>query len=122
MSDLGLISGAGVQLLPPAILTISLAPMTTMVILLAVGSVLYLWRINHLMKTVPKEALEASPDRWTRQQVRETYERLLKKPISFAEHLPPKQDRRYVVIGGSGRSNPPSTPVQESAHYLGSCA
>lgn len=63
---------------------------------------LYLWKLNSALKKTPPEALAVSPDRWTDQEIRETYERVKSNPIAWAEHLPPKLNRRYIVTGGSG--------------------
>ncbi|KAL0936423.1 3-beta hydroxysteroid dehydrogenase/isomerase family [Colletotrichum truncatum] len=64
--------------------------------------VLYLWKINRSMSTTPPEALRVSPDRWTPEQVKQTFERLEKQPIDWTPHLPPKLDRRYIIVGGAG--------------------
>ena len=63
---------------------------------------LYLWHVDHGMRVVPAEVTKLSPHRWTDEEVRETYERLAAKPLDWTPHLPPKLDRRYVVVGGSG--------------------
>ncbi|KAK3394656.1 hypothetical protein B0H63DRAFT_517761 [Podospora didyma] len=60
-----------------------------------------LYRINLAMKVVPEAARKASPCRWTRQEIRDTYSRVKQSPILFAKHLPPRLDRRYIVVGGS---------------------
>lgn len=73
---------------------------------LAAAALLYLWKINLAMSTTPPEALRISPDRWTPEQVKRTFERLEKEPIDWTPHLPPKLDRRYIVVGGSGTSFP----------------
>ena len=62
----------------------------------------WLCRINAAMKVEPEAARKASPWRWTRQEIRDTYERVKQNPIDFTKHLPPRQDRRYIVVGGSG--------------------
>ncbi|KAL2146862.1 hypothetical protein VTI28DRAFT_1965 [Corynascus sepedonium] len=54
------------------------------------------------MKSVPEDARRASPNRWTKDQLRSTYERVKQKPIDFTKLLPPRLERRYVVVGGSG--------------------
>ncbi|KAL2261048.1 hypothetical protein VTK26DRAFT_4768 [Humicola hyalothermophila] len=69
---------------------------------LAVGALIWLYRINAGMTYVPAEAAKASPVRWTRQQLRDTYERVKRNPVDFFKALPPRLDRRYVVVGGSG--------------------
>lgn len=65
--------------------------------------VLWLYRVNKAMQAVPEEAAKAFPGHWTSQQIRETYERLKKTPSDFVKHLPPKLDRKYVVVGGAGK-------------------
>lgn len=67
----------------------------------------YLIWINHLLSSTPEEVRRLSPHRWTRHQVKETYQRLLDDkppttPSTCASNYPPKLDRRYIVTGGSG--------------------
>ncbi|KAL1839146.1 hypothetical protein VTJ49DRAFT_1842 [Mycothermus thermophilus] len=64
--------------------------------------VLYLFRANSALKTVPDLVRKASPHRWTKEEVQETYERVKKEPFDFTRLLPRRLDRRYVVVGGSG--------------------
>lgn len=71
---------------------------------------LYLYKINQSMHSIPKQSLAASPKRWTKEEIRETYERVCKEPIDFKKHLPPRQNRRYVVVGGSGELGPAVPP------------
>lgn len=65
-------------------------------------ALVWLYRINRAMQAVPKEAAEISPRRWTREQIRDAYECVKQTPLDFAKRLPPRLDRRYVVLGGSG--------------------
>lgn len=67
---------------------------------------LYLYRVNQLWTSVPQEALDYSPHRWTDDEILKTYERVCREPIDFKKVLPPKLERRYVVVGGSGESRP----------------
>lgn len=76
---------------------------STLVILGPIA-VLYLWLVNRAIVRVPKEVQKVSPQRWTKREIKETYERVEKNPIDFTPHLPPKLDRRYVVVGSSGMS------------------
>ncbi|KAI0377993.1 NAD(P)-binding protein [Hypomontagnella monticulosa] len=69
--------------------------------LLVIG-VAWVWKLNSAMKQTPPEVLEASPHRWTNQEVKDTYQRIKANPIDWAKHLPPKLDRRYIITGGSG--------------------
>ncbi|KAK4105434.1 NAD(P)-binding protein [Parathielavia hyrcaniae] len=74
------------------------------VVIGAVAFVALAWllRINAALQSVPEGARQASPRRWTKQELRDTYERLKQKPLDFVRLLPPRLDRRYVVVGGSG--------------------
>lgn len=64
--------------------------------------VLYLRHVNNGMKQTPSEALELSPHRFTDEEIRETYQKVSAKPLDWTPYLPPKLQRRYVVVGGSG--------------------
>lgn len=65
-------------------------------------AVLYLNHVNNAMKRVPEEARRASPHRWTVDEVKEAYKKALEDPVDTTKAVPPKQSRRYVVVGGSG--------------------
>ena len=67
-----------------------------------ISLVLYLLRIDQLLRRTPDEVKQLSGPRWTRAQLQKTYERLKETPISYNDKLPPKLDRRYVITGGSG--------------------
>jgi hypothetical protein len=66
--------------------------------------IFYLWLVNEAIVRLPEPIQKISPRRWTEREMKETYERVSKKPIDFAPHLPPKLERRYIVVGGSGKS------------------
>jgi nucleoside-diphosphate-sugar epimerase len=55
-----------------------------------------------VLKSTPKEALRLAPHRWTDDEIKSTYQRISAHPVDIRPHLPPKQNRRYVVVGGSG--------------------
>lgn len=80
---------------------VGLLPLSLVVV---VAGALWVYGVNRTMNTVPPEALKLSPEsnRWTKEHMRETYERVKKNPIDIKKHLPPKLDRRYIVVGGSG--------------------
>ncbi len=88
-------------------------------VIVAVGVMASVWliRINSAMQSVPEAVRQASPRRWTKEQLRETYNRVKQKPIDFRSLLPPRLERRYVVVGGSGE--PPLTPTPHSWSLLG---
>ncbi|KAI9655374.1 MAG: hypothetical protein M1821_005521 [Bathelium mastoideum] len=78
-----------------------------MIILSTIGvviflSILYLVHVNNVYYRVPEEARKLSAPEWTEEEIRQAYEKVGEKPIDFTAHLPPRQDRRYVVVGGSG--------------------
>jgi len=62
----------------------------------------YLWRLNRAISGVPIQAQKLSPHRWTPEEVKAAYAKIEKTPIDAASNLPPKLERRYVVVGGSG--------------------
>jgi len=62
----------------------------------------YLYHVNAAMKRVPDMAHKSSPNRWTVAEIEATYKKILESPIDVTRSLPPKQARRYVVVGGSG--------------------
>ncbi|KAJ5085389.1 hypothetical protein N7532_010160 [Penicillium argentinense] len=72
------------------------------IILALLGVGLYLRHVNTIMKAVPPEATAASPHRWTIEQIKAGYKKALENPVEVDQSLPPKQARRYVVVGGSG--------------------
>ncbi|KAK3984824.1 hypothetical protein QBC44DRAFT_300501 [Cladorrhinum sp. PSN332] len=69
--------------------------------ILGVG-LIWLYRFNSALRAIPEEIRKLAPRRWTAQEVRDTYERLKRNPIDFLKIIPPKLDRRYVIVGGSG--------------------
>ncbi|KAL4919351.1 hypothetical protein BDW62DRAFT_44400 [Aspergillus aurantiobrunneus] len=63
---------------------------------------LYIYHVNSAMCDVPKEARNLSPHRWTVNEIMTAYKKAAQAPIDVAESLPPRQGRRYIVVGGSG--------------------
>ncbi|CDM33293.1 hypothetical protein DTO013E5_9124 [Penicillium roqueforti] len=77
--------------------------MTSLIVAsLAVLGALYMWRVNSAMKVVPEEARKLSPHRWTVEEIKAAYKKSLENPIDVTKSLPPKQSRRYVIVGGTG--------------------
>ncbi|KEY70839.1 hypothetical protein S7711_08538 [Stachybotrys chartarum IBT 7711] len=72
--------------------------------MLAVGSLglIYLARINYLLKQVPVEVQKFLGPEWTAERLKRTYRELEEHPITFHSGIPPKLERRYVVTGGNG--------------------
>ncbi|KAK4197172.1 hypothetical protein QBC40DRAFT_232855 [Triangularia verruculosa] len=65
----------------------------------------YLARLNRILLNTPESIQKVSPKRWTKDELRQTYQRLEKNPITikdYASRIPPKLDRRYIITGGSG--------------------
>ncbi|KAK3934542.1 hypothetical protein QBC46DRAFT_399495 [Diplogelasinospora grovesii] len=66
---------------------------------------IYLFQLNRLISGTPDEVKRLTPTRWTRKQLLETCQRLERDPIttrSYADRIPRKLERRYIVTGGSG--------------------
>lgn len=68
---------------------------------------LYLYHVNRAMTKVPEEARLLSPRRWTAEEIKEAYRKAIESPVDVSKSLPPKQHRRYIVVGGSGMSTLP---------------
>lgn len=81
---------------------VRLAPAFSAILL--IGLCLYLYYINSLMSGTPDHVRAISPRRWTREELLETYRRLEKVPIDYVNQIPPRQNRRYIVVGGSGKA------------------
>ncbi|RAK95105.1 putative 3-beta hydroxysteroid dehydrogenase/isomerase family protein [Aspergillus ibericus CBS 121593] len=65
-------------------------------------ALLYLYHVNRGMKSIPDEVLRITPHRWTPEEIKAAYEEAIRNPIDVRKSLPPKQNRRYIVVGGSG--------------------
>ncbi|KLU90457.1 hypothetical protein MAPG_10311, partial [Magnaporthiopsis poae ATCC 64411] len=66
---------------------------------------LYLVILNRAMCRTPVQMRKVAQRPWTKKQLNEQYDKLRRKPItitSTAGQLPPRLERRYVVVGGSG--------------------
>ncbi|PSR84425.1 hypothetical protein BD289DRAFT_368568 [Coniella lustricola] len=73
--------------------------------LLSLFLIIYLVNLNRLLNSTPPEVQKLVPRRWTQAEIKNTYNRLCKDPITTASYkaeLPPRLQRRYVVTGGSG--------------------
>lgn len=71
--------------------------------LLLAFTVVYLVRINSLLKGVPPEVKQLMSPRWTKDDLEKTYRALEKQSLDYVAKIPPKQNRRYVVTGGNGK-------------------
>ncbi|ETI23802.1 hypothetical protein G647_05608 [Cladophialophora carrionii CBS 160.54] len=66
------------------------------------GFSVFLYHINSVLSTTPEEVAKIAGKPWTDEVIREAYEKCRKSRPDFKKYLPPKQDRRYIVFGGSG--------------------
>jgi hypothetical protein len=69
--------------------------------------VAYLVRLNQLLLRTPDQIKNLASARWEKGLLRDTYRRLEKQPVEtrhYANRIPPKLERRYIVTGGSGES------------------
>ncbi|KAL6833540.1 hypothetical protein J3E69DRAFT_143986 [Trichoderma sp. SZMC 28015] len=72
---------------------------------LAVGAiclVLYILRLNWVLSHTPQEVINRAGEPLTRDYVRDVFERVKRDGIDWEDRLPPRKDRRYIVVGGSG--------------------
>jgi hypothetical protein len=68
-----------------------------------VAAILYLWHVNRAISASPTEAKNLAQKPWTIEQIREAYKKAQVSPIDVKPFLFPKKNRRYVVVGGSGK-------------------
>jgi len=66
----------------------------------------WLYRINQNLTSLPPEVLKLSAEEWTDEQIRSAWKKFEREGHNFVKYLPPKQNRRYVVVGGSGQLSP----------------
>ena len=62
-----------------------------------------LYHINRGLSKTPEEIAKIAGKPWSEAQILEVYEKYQTKEPNFQKYLPPKQQRRYVVFGGSGQ-------------------
>lgn len=81
---------------------------TTKVLVIAVASVgaalllALAVRMNQLMLQTPPRALKLVGEPVTPERARFVFDRIAKKAIDFGANRPARQERRYVIIGGTG--------------------
>ena len=75
---------------------------TTIASCVAGAAFLYLYHVNRAMVQVPEEVRRVSPHRWTVEEIQAAYEKAVDSPADMVGSIPPKQNRRYIVTGGSG--------------------
>ncbi|KAK4451537.1 hypothetical protein QBC34DRAFT_57388 [Podospora aff. communis PSN243] len=83
------------------------SPLLSTAVIIAALVIVYLARLNEILRGTPDDVKKLSPSRWSESVplLRETYRRLEAEPIttnSYAQRIPPKLERRYIVTGGSG--------------------
>ncbi|KAF2755131.1 NAD(P)-binding protein [Pseudovirgaria hyperparasitica] len=72
------------------------------VLVVFIAASVVLSRLISRMNTTPPEILPLSPNRVTRKEILEAYERVKKSPIDVRKFIPPATGRRYIIVGGSG--------------------
>ena len=63
----------------------------------------YLSYINRRLSETPPEILMRAGKPWTRDAILTAYEKYRNAEPDFVKYLPTKQNRRYIVVGGSGQ-------------------
>lgn len=90
---------------PPIIIMLSSADwLATGTLGIVVVLLIYLIRINQLLKRVPIEVQRFYGQPWTPEALRKTYRQLEKRPIDYTHKLPPRLYRRYLITGGNGEN------------------
>jgi hypothetical protein len=76
--------------------------MWLIVVGLIIQFALYVRRLNSLMLSQPREAVELALEPWTDEQIRTGYQEYCKSPLDVKPFLPPKTGNRYIIVGGNG--------------------
>ena len=74
-------------------------------ILLLFALIVYAVRVDHVMRHTPPEALKHLPRFIDVEEIQSAFENVKKNGINWKKHLPERQERRYLIVGGSGNSN-----------------
>jgi hypothetical protein len=61
-----------------------------------------LYNVNNALCTTPEEVEKLAGKPWSDDVLRAAYDKCRKEGVDFTQYLPPKQNRRYIVFGGSG--------------------
>lgn len=86
-----------------------------------IAVLLYLYHVNRAIMAVPEEARRLCPHRWTVDEIKAAFEKVQDSPTDVAKSLPPKQSRRYIVVGGSGAFQTLiQEPDQSQSHVVSS--
>ena len=72
--------------------------------LVACAILIYLWRCNRAISVTPPEAARWAQDEWTEEQIWAEYSEMQRSPVDVRPYLFDRQNRRYIVVGGSGWS------------------
>ncbi|KAL2758849.1 hypothetical protein ACRALDRAFT_2120269 [Sodiomyces alcalophilus JCM 7366] len=54
------------------------------------------------MSTTPPDLLRLTKGPWLEEDIRRVYRRVEETPCDWKPHLPPRLERRYIIVGGSG--------------------
>ena len=71
-------------------------------IFISVLLLLYLTRLNCVITSSPPELANVAQKAWRSDEIRARHAHLLKSPPDYSSKLPPRLNRRYIVVGGCG--------------------
>lgn len=80
----------------------------------------WLYRVNSVLAKTPEEVEKIAGQPWTNDVIQAAYEKCRREGPNFQNDLPLKQNRRYIVFGGSGQSNilpAKASSSTEAAYY-----
>jgi hypothetical protein len=80
-----------------------ISPRTIVIVGFVLLVCLYLYHVNRALGTVVADARALGGAKWTTKDLDKAWEQEEKDPIDIRKFLPPKQGRRYIVIGGAGK-------------------
>jgi nucleoside-diphosphate-sugar epimerase len=67
-----------------------------------VAAFLYLRHIERGLQAWPRDAQKLAPHRWFDTDIKSAADRVSRQRLDWTPLLPPKLERRYIIVGGSG--------------------
>lgn len=71
-------------------------------VLLVLGAVVFVMRLNQAMQRTPPEGLKHMAKLLTRESIRSINAKVKSQGVDFRKNRPPRLNRRYIIVGGSG--------------------
>lgn len=64
----------------------------------------WLWRLNNALTTTPKQLRGFLSKKWSDEEIQKAYDNVRSAEVASRPKLRAKKDRRYIIVGGSGKT------------------